>query len=171
MIPFQNEAFHLASAMMRLDTEKSSLEQVIIEHSMICCYGKFLFLEPSLGNVPLRITEHEDKSREKETFHIEGLFLIAVGFCWRGLPGLAIIKEWTLTALPVRFRKEDFLLDSLPYGLGELQKPFAIRVRAGGLVSYQLRILSLQEHVEAEAGIAVKPEGLSPQRIAGQLQV
>ncbi len=50
--------------MIRLDTEKSSPEQVIIEHSMICCYRKFLFLEPPLGNGPLRITEHEDKSRE-----------------------------------------------------------------------------------------------------------
>ncbi len=33
------------------------------------------------------------------------------------LPVLAVIEEWTLTALPIRFWEEDFLLDSLPYAL------------------------------------------------------
>ena len=83
---------------------------------------------------------------------------------WTSLssPVLAVIKEWTLTTLPIRFREEDFLLDSLPYALDELHEPFAIRVVAGGLISYQLRILSLQEHVKPEAGIAVKPKGSEP---------
>ena len=63
MILFQNGAFHFASAMIRLDTEKSSLDQVIIGHSMICCYGKFLFLEPQLGNLSVRIVEYEDRQQ------------------------------------------------------------------------------------------------------------
>jgi hypothetical protein len=46
MILFQNGAFHFASTMIRLDTERSSLDQVIIGHSMICCYGKSLFPHP-----------------------------------------------------------------------------------------------------------------------------
>src|SRR5271157_208000 len=86
-------------------------------------------------------------------------------------PVLAVIEEWTLTALPIRFRKEDFLLDSLPHTLHQLQEAFSISIRSACLIPYQLRILSLQEHVQAEAGVTVKPEGLSPQRIARQLQV
>jgi len=76
-----------------------------------------------------------------------------------------------LTALPIRFREEDFLLDSLPYALDELHEPFPIRVVAGCLISYQLRILGLQEHVETEAGITVEAKHFSPQRIAGKLDV
>src|SRR5271157_5309945 len=86
-------------------------------------------------------------------------------------PVLAVIKEWTLTTLPIRLREEDFLLDSLPYALDKPHKPFPIRVGAGGLISYQLRILSLQENVEAEAGVSVEAKDFSPQRIAGKLHV
>src|SRR5208283_2451037 len=79
-----------------------------------------------------------------------GLFLVAM---ITSSPILAVIEEWTLTTLPIRFRKENVLLDSLPHALDELQKTFPVRVSASGLVSYQLRILSLQDHVQAEAGI------------------
>ncbi len=64
MILFQNGAFHFASAIMRLDTERASLDQVIIGHSMIYCYGKFLCFGPPLGNLSVRIVEYEDRQRQ-----------------------------------------------------------------------------------------------------------
>ena len=63
MILFQNGAFHFASAMIRLHTERSSTDQVIIRQSMICCYGKFLLLEPQLEKLSVRIVEYEDRQR------------------------------------------------------------------------------------------------------------
>src|SRR5271157_2675448 len=86
-------------------------------------------------------------------------------------PVLAVIKEWTLAALPIRFREEDFLPDALPYALNQLQEAFPINVVAGGLISYQLRILSLQEHVEAKASLPVESKDFSPQRVASKLHV
>src|SRR5208283_4819015 len=86
-------------------------------------------------------------------------------------PVLAVIKEWTLTALPVRFWEEDFFLDPLPYVLNELHEAFAVSVIAGGLISYQLRILGLQEHVQAEASLAVEAKDFSPQRITRELHI
>lgn len=63
MILFQNGAFHFGSATIFFYTERTSLDLVIIGHSMICCYGKFLFLEPQLGNLSVRTVEYEDNQR------------------------------------------------------------------------------------------------------------
>src|SRR5271157_3769039 len=124
------------------------------------CFCNFTFL-PLMEKVrPSRETDTLPRSSSTAIFRctlasswasvFTGLFLVAM---ITSLPVLAVIEEWTLTALPIRLREEDFLLDSLPYGLDEFHKPFPIRVVAGGLISYQLRVLSLQEHVQAKASL------------------
>src|SRR5208283_5252530 len=97
--------------------------------------------------------------------------LIAAPSALMASPVLAVIEEWTLATLPIRFREEDFLLDPLPHALNKLQESFPISVVAGGLISYQLRILSLQEHVQAKASLPVEAEDFGTQRIAGKLYV